>query len=106
MASKKKFKPKIKSHKLEYFHWHDLDVMIQKVSGRDPRNWNKGDEYDDFWHWVCERNDISNCGLIYMNFEEIVDDDYEGGNEPWVKEIAKVCLDIVGPGDHTFMTDW
>jgi len=60
--------------------------------------------YLDFWHWMCDSNEISNGGWLYLpDWSCMTDPDVE----PWKKEILQHFRDFLGDDyDERMRVEW
>lgn len=95
-----------KKRKMEYWDFNEVMHYLEQKHNKNFRDYagkfgKKGDEsvpYQDFWHWVCDCNDVSNGCFIYLP-----DWNYHMSSkttEPWKKEIMQYFYDFLGKEYH------
>lgn len=81
---------------------------FRKNTAAHVRDWagkyseNKPDApYQDFWHWMCDHNEVSNPCVAS------IDSDYIDDEEPWVKEVIEhIMKEFATPEDNGFLNFW
>jgi hypothetical protein len=111
MAKTKLKKPTKKTTK--YYDYHEVTKYLEKLHGKDFRDYagkftkdgNDDAPYQDFWHWICDHNEVSNGCYIFLP-----DWDYHMNSkdtEPWKKEIMQYYYDFLGQDYFERMwVDW
>jgi len=69
---------------------HDLRDTLGKFAKPLKKNWEEI-EYRDFWHFLCDKQEVHNGCDIWMLDE---------GDEPWQTEIVNCFLDEFGDGPY------
>lgn len=61
--------------------------------------------YLNFWHWVCDMNEIHNGGTLYLDLDAVQDDEHWPG---WVCEILGYIKEEFQPegGDMRMWVSW
>lgn len=104
---KKKGTKTVKAEKLQppkkqtkqFYDFIEVERYLEKLHKKNFRDYagKFGDEsvpYQDFWHWICDCNEVSNGGFIHLP-----DFDYHMNNpstEAWKKEILQYFHDFLG----------
>ncbi len=106
-------KPKKKQIHGPVYHYNEVMAYIREKYGKDTRNWRgtkftgKKDDapYCDFWHWILDRNEISNgCFFtLYIDEEEYFKDDFE---KEWVTEIFDILKKEFNETEFEFWVEW
>ncbi len=97
-------KPKIK--KVEYMDYSECCDYLEKKFGYEERNYKKhrydladghpdNPPYCDFWHWVCDRFNISNGSSFSFS-----NDSLDSVEEDWQSEILEHYLAEFGEGPN------
>jgi hypothetical protein len=96
---------KPKKHVSEpYWDYHEVAHFINKKYKVDIDNFaghkytgKKNDmPYQNFWHWICDFNEIHNGSYFELDLVDGIADEVEDekcGTPAWVKEILKMFLD-------------
>ena len=103
----KQVKPK--KHKIEYWDYNEVASYLEKIHKKDFRDYagkHSGKKmsnvpYQDFWHMICDSNEVTNGGFIHLP-----DFDYYMNNattESWQKEIMQFFYDFLGDDYHEKM---
>lgn len=106
-ASKKKKVVKAKLPKLEkpkkhtqtFWDYNEVAAYLEKLHGKDFRDYadkhgkNPNGEYQDFWHWLVDCNEVSNGCFIHLPSSDYLN---EPDIETWKKEILKYFMDFLG----------
>lgn len=114
MAKAKKLKVP-KRHMKRHWNYNEVQKYLEKLHGKNFRDYagrygvNAPEDdtvpYQDFWHWVCDLNEVHNG--CYIRLPEW---DYYYNNqdtEPWKKEIMKFFKDFLGDDYHERMwVEW
>ncbi len=84
-------KPECKPCVIAY-DWDEVQEYIEKKYSCDLRDFGgmfdgrKGEEYQDFWHWIIDRNDIHNGCQFWLGFNDL------GSQPEWVQKIASYII--------------
>jgi hypothetical protein len=96
---KKSIKKPVKIVGDPYWDYHQVISYIEnkyQIDTRDCAGKHTGNpdaEYQDFWHWICDRYDINNGSFFELDIADGLDYD---GTYPWVKDILTKLLDEFG----------
>lgn len=100
---------------LHYFDWNEVTNEVERLSGKNIRNWagkswNSDDpsynnEYLDFWHKFLEmyEHQMHNGAYIEVDFEQELE---YWTDTPWVVEILKLYQQVVSMPVATFHIRW
>ena len=111
--AKKLTKPKKK--KKEAWVYHEVEKYLEQLHGKHFRDYagrfhnnptnDDSIPYQDFWHWICDLNDIHNGCYIHLPEWEYFMNNEE--TEPWKKEIMQYFKDFLGPDyDERMWVEW
>lgn len=78
---------------IEKKYGYNTTDFLGKFSGDKSKSDN---EYQNFWHWITDNNQISNGGSIYISFDYI----YNGETKDFVKKILKDIKTEFDPDDQ------
>lgn len=125
MTTKKLKKPTKKPRPGQFLDYHEVIAYIEQKYGVDTRNYakhmytGKPDDppYQDFWHWVMDRNEVHNgCDIIidpsqverdYAECKTLKDHaDFKNSYPLFVQEILKMIGDEFGNEEHLFWVEW
>lgn len=73
-------------HEVARYIEHKHDVQLENYAGWKPSGKNEEKPYQNFWHWISDRQEVHNGSHFYLNVYER--DEPENKYTPgWVKEI-------------------
>lgn len=105
-------KPEKQTRTEEFWDYYDVCRYIEKkykISLENYAKWSPGKNddkpYQNFWHWITDRQEIHNGCFFYLNVYEHTEpeDKYCPG---WVKEILKRFYDEFGEDEMRFWVAW
>lgn len=124
-AKKKKTKKEVKKVALEgrpgvkkpkkrtwpsVLYWSDIEDFVKKKYGKDFRDWagkyskfktDESKEYQDFWHIMCDKCDISNDTTIWLFPQQWMEEE----NFPeWAKEVCEMLIKEFGSDFQAFVS--
>jgi len=113
MAKEKKLKPP-KRHSKKYWTYHEVEHYLEQLHGKKFRDYagrwaaephDDSIPYQDFWHWVCDTNEVHNGCFIHLpEWEYFMNNE---DTEPWKKEIMQFFKDFLGDDyDERMWCEW
>lgn len=103
-------KPEKKTISRTSYNWSEAEKWIEHKLGRKLRDYgskwegeNPSSEnpYWDYWHYICEMEEVSNPCYIYISSEWID----EGEAIEWQNEITQAFIDEFGD-EEEFLVEW
>lgn len=114
MAKAKKMSiPKKRTQK--YWVYNEVRDHLQQLHGKNFRDYagkhtpeNANDDsipYQDFWHWLCDQNEVHNGCFIHLpEWEYFMNNE---DTEPWKKEIMQYFKDFLKEDyDERLWVEW
>lgn len=100
-------KPIYKARKGEFLDWNECRKYLESKLGKDIRDYAnkfgaKGkstNPYQDFWHWMCDHNDIANGCEVSIPVDQYPNE------EPWIMEILGTIKAEFGD-EPLFWVEW
>jgi len=102
-------KPK-KRTRSSILYWRDIETYVKKKYGKDFRDWsgkyskngeNEETEYQDFWHFICDKCDVSNDTTIWLFPGDWMEED---DCPPWRKEVCEILVKEFGSDFEAFVS--
>lgn len=95
---------KPKQHTKTYWDYHEVEHYLEQLHGKDFRDYygkyksgksgyNKSIEYCDWWHWICDLNEVRNGSFITLPDISYLEDPEVPS---WKKEIMQYFIDFLG----------
>jgi hypothetical protein len=84
-------KPIKENHAEPSYDWNEIRQYIKEKYGKDLRDWcgiwegTVDAEYQDFWHWICDHNEIHNPCHFWIFL-----DDENNPDPEWVKGVKAI----------------